>query len=60
MNIQKAYEWLRLYETNKANVEDLSRELNLSKRQVYRIIKRYKQSGIILAISVAFLFWRST
>ncbi len=40
MDIQKAYEWLRLYETNKANVEDLSRGLNLSTRQVYRIIKR--------------------
>ena len=41
MDTQKTYEWLQLYEANKIKVEDVSRELNLSKRQVYRIIKRY-------------------
>lgn len=46
MDIQRLYGWLQLYESNKINAQDLARELNISKRQVYRIIKRYKEEGL--------------
>ena len=47
MDIQTKYEWLKLYESNKISPKDLARELCISERQVYRIIKRYKEFGII-------------
>ena len=46
MDIRQTCEWLQLYESNKINAEDLARELNISKRQAYRVIKRYKEEGI--------------
>lgn len=46
MDIQRLYGWLQLYESNKIDASDLARELKISKRQAYRIIKRYKEEGL--------------
>ncbi len=47
MDIQTTYDWLKLYETKGLSINDLARELNISERQAYRIIKRYKELGIM-------------
>ncbi len=47
MDEQKTYEWLQIYESGKINAEELSREVQISRRQIYRIIKRYREEGVI-------------
>lgn len=47
MDIQRTYEWLKLYEANSINIKGLAKELHISERQVYRIIKKYKEEGIL-------------
>ena len=47
MSIQKIEELLRLYEKQEVGIEELSSLLELSERQTYRLIKRYRQAGIL-------------
>ncbi len=47
MDEQKIYEWLQIYESGKINAEELSSDVQISRRQIYRIIKRYREEGVI-------------
>ena len=47
MSIQKIEELLRLYERKEVGIEELSSLLGLSERQTYRLIKRYRQEGVL-------------
>ena len=47
MEIELMYECIRQYEKGKITIKEMSERLNISERQVYRIIRKYKQEGII-------------
>lgn len=47
MDIQEVYEWLKLYESGKIGIKGIANGLKISERQVYRILKRYKERGIL-------------
>ena len=47
MDIQNAYELLQLYEKGKVTTKTISEALNISERQAYRVIKIYKEKGIL-------------
>lgn len=44
---QTRYEYLDLYAQGKLSVKELSQALKISRQQVHRLIKRYKEQGII-------------
>lgn len=46
MDIGIRFEWIELYARGKINTDELAKALNISERQAYRIIKRYKEIGI--------------
>ena len=47
MSIQKIGELLGLYEKKEIVIEEVSNLLGLSERQTYRLIKRYRQEGVL-------------
>lgn len=47
MDIQMAYEYIRAYELQRVKIAEISRGLGISERQVYRLIKKYKERGIL-------------
>ena len=46
METETIYECIKLYEKGKITVKEISETMKISERQVYRILCRYKQSGI--------------